>query len=134
MASFVLMWIVMMAAMMLPSLAPGLWRYHQSVWTTCNTGRGRLTTLVGLGYFFVWTLFGLAVFSVGAEMATIEMEQPALSRAVPLAAGLVVFICGALQFTKWKAHHLICCREERGRHHVPLAHAGAAWKLGLQFG
>jgi hypothetical protein len=60
-ASFLVMWVVMMVAMMLPSLAPMLWRYRQSVERTCETHRGRLTTLVGLGYFFVWTLFGLAV-------------------------------------------------------------------------
>jgi predicted metal-binding membrane protein len=128
------MWVAMMAAMMLPSLAPGLWRYHLAVGTTRNTHRGRLTMLVGVGYFFVWTLFGMAVFCVGAAMATIEMEQSALSRAVPVAAGLVVLTSGALQFTKWKVRHLICCREAPGSDYVPLAHPGAAWKLGLQFG
>jgi predicted metal-binding membrane protein len=133
-ASFVLMWVVMMAAMMLPSLAPGLWRYHRSVWTTGNTGRGRLTILVGLGYFFVWTLFGLGVFPVGAAIATVETEQPALSRAVPLVAGFVVLISGALQFTKWKVHHLIRCREAPGSSDVPLSHPGAAWRLGVQLG
>jgi predicted metal-binding membrane protein len=133
-ASFVLMWVVMMAAMMLPSLAPALWRYHQSIWTTHNACRGRLSTLVGLGYFFVWTLFGLAVFLLGAAMATIEMERPALSRAVPLGAGFVVLISGALQFTKWKAHHLIRCRDVPGRDFVPPAHSGAAWWLGLRSG
>ena len=114
-ASFAGMWIVMMAAMMLPSLAPVLWRYRESVCRAHGTYRDRLTTLLGLGYFFVWTLAGLAVFPVGVAMATIEMEQPALARAVPIAAGLVVLIAGALQFTKWKAHHLACCREAPGR-------------------
>jgi predicted metal-binding membrane protein len=133
-ASFVLMWIVMMAAMMLPSMAPALWRYYQTVRATRSTYRVRLTTLVGLGYFFVWTLFGLAVFPVGAVMATIEMEQPELSHAVPLAAGLVVLISGALQFTKWKMHHLFCCREATGRDYLLFAHPDAAWRLGMQFG
>jgi predicted metal-binding membrane protein len=133
-ASFLLMWVVMMAAMMLPSLAPRLWRYHQAVRTTRNTCRGRLTMLVGLGYFLSWTLLGLAVFSVGAMTATIEMEQPAFARAVPLAAGLVVFISGALQFTTWKVHHLIRCRETPGFSYVLFARPGAAWRLGLHFG
>lgn len=133
-ASFIGMWVVMMAAMMLPSLAPVLWRYRQSVWTTRETVRGRLTTLVGLGYFFVWTMFGLAVFPVGAATATIEMDQPALSRAVPIAAGLVVLIAGVLQFTKWKVHHLTCCREAPGRDHELSPNPGAAWKLGLHLG
>jgi predicted metal-binding membrane protein len=133
-ASFVGMWVVMMTAMMLPSLAPMLWRCHQSVGRARETLRGRLTTLVGLGYFFVWTLFGLAVFPVGVAASAIEMEQPALARAVPIAAGMVVLIAGALQFTKWKAHHLTCCREAPGRDCVLPTHAGAAWRVGLHLG
>jgi predicted metal-binding membrane protein len=133
-ASFAGMWVVMMAAMMLPSLAPLLWRYRQSFSRTRKTFRGILTTLVGLGYFFVWTLFGLAIFPVGAVMAAIEMEQPALARAVPLAAGLVVLISGALQFTKWKADHLSSCRVAPGRDYALSAHPSAAWRLGLHFG
>jgi predicted metal-binding membrane protein len=132
--SFVSMWVVMMAAMMLPSLAPVLWRYHLSLRTIRDASRGRLTTLVGLGYFFAWTLFGLAVFPVGAAMATIEMERPELARTVPIAARLVVLIAGSLQFTKWKAHHLTSCREAPGRDFVPSAGLGAAWRLGLHFG
>ena len=67
-------------------------------------------------------------------MTTIEMEQPALARAVPIAAGLIVLIAGALQFTKWKAHHLYCCREAPGRDCLPSADPGAAWRLGVHFG
>jgi predicted metal-binding membrane protein len=133
-ASFVGMWAVMMAAMMLPSLAPMLWRYRQSIGRARETVRDRLTILVGLGYFFVWTLVGLAVFMVGVAAAAIEMEQPALARAVPTAAGLAVLIAGALQFTKWKAHHLTCCREAPRRDCVLPTKADAAWKLGLDFG
>jgi len=132
--SFVGMWVVMMVAMMLPSLAPTLWRFHQSVGRARETLRGRLTTLVGLGYFLVWTLFGLAVFPVGVAAAAIEMKQPALARAVPVATGFVVLIAGALQFTKWKAHHLAWCREAPGPDCVLPTHAGAAWRLGLHFG
>jgi predicted metal-binding membrane protein len=133
-ASFVGMWVVMMAAMMLPSLVPMLWRYRQSLGTTGETLRDRLTALAGLGYFFVWTLFGLATFPVGVTMAAIEMERPALARAVPTAAGLVVLIAGVLQFTKWKAHRLACCREAPGSNGVLPAQAATAWRQGLQFG
>ncbi len=132
--SFVGMWVVMMAAMMLPSLAPVLWRYRLSLRTIRDARRGRLTTLVGFCYFFAWTLLGLAVFPVGAGMATIEMERAALARAVPIAAGWVVLIAGVLQFTKWKAHHLTSCREAPGRDFVPSADPGEAWRLGVHFG
>src|SRR5258708_33684111 len=57
-ASFVGMWVVMMAAMMLPSLVPMLRRYRQAVGTG-ETRLGGLTALVGMGYLFVWTVFGM---------------------------------------------------------------------------
>src|SRR5205807_6760265 len=58
-ASFLGMWVVMMVAMMLPSLMPMLWRYREAVGSTRdgNMGLGWLTALVGAGYFFVWTVF-----------------------------------------------------------------------------
>jgi predicted metal-binding membrane protein len=129
-ASFLGMWVVMMVAMMLPSLVPMLWRYRQAVGRTGETRLGRLTALVGVGYFFVWTVFGMAVFPLGAALAAIEMQQPALARAVPIAVGGVVLIAGALQFTAWKARQLAWCRESS-----PLpADAGAAWRHGLRLG
>ena len=82
-ASFLGMWVVMMVAMMLPSLVPMLWRYRQAVGRTGDTRLGRLTALVGVGYFIVWTVFGMAAFPLGVALATIEMQQPALARAVP---------------------------------------------------
>jgi predicted metal-binding membrane protein len=101
-ASFLGMWVVMMVAMMLPSLVPMLWRYRQAIAATGERRLGRLVALVGVAYFFVWTLFGVAVFPLGVALATIEMQQPALARAVPIAIGVVMLIAGALQFTAWR--------------------------------
>jgi predicted metal-binding membrane protein len=128
------MWVVMMVAMMLPSFAPALWRYRQAVGTTGKTHLGTLTALVAGGYFFVWTVFGMAAFSLGVALAAIEMQQPALARAVPIAVGVVVLIAGALQFSPWKAHHLACCRESPGRGRTLPADTGTAWRHGLRLG
>jgi predicted metal-binding membrane protein len=133
-AAFLGMWVVMMVAMMLPSLVPMLWRYRQAVGRTRETRVGLLTALVGAGYFFVWTVFGMAAFPLGIALATVEMQEPALSRAVPIAVGGVVLIAGALQFTAWKARHLVCCREAPGRGRTLPAHAPSAWRLGLRLG
>ncbi|HEY6675639.1 MAG TPA: DUF2182 domain-containing protein, partial [Terrimicrobium sp.] len=112
-ASFLGMWIVMMMAMMLPSLVPMLWRYRQAVASSGETRLGLLTVLVGMAYFLVWTMFGMAAYPLGVALAAIEMQQPALARAVPITAGVVFLIAGGLQFTTWKARHLACCREAR---------------------
>ena len=66
-ASFLGMWVVMMVAMMLSSLVPMLWRYRQAVGGTWETRLGRLTAPVGMGYFFVWTVLGMAAFPLGAS-------------------------------------------------------------------
>jgi predicted metal-binding membrane protein len=133
-ASFLAMWVVMMAAMMLPSLAPMLGRYRRAVGWRGETRLGRLTVLAGLGYFFVWTLFGLAVFPLGVLLATVEMEQPALARAAPVAIGVVILIAGAVQLTSWKARHLACCRETPVRGCTLPADAGTAFQQGMRFG
>jgi predicted metal-binding membrane protein len=93
-ASFLGMWVLMMVAMMLPSLVPMLWRYCQAVGRTGETRLGPLTALVGVGYFFVWAVFGMAAFPLDVALA-VEMQQPALARALPIAIGVVVLIAGA---------------------------------------
>jgi predicted metal-binding membrane protein len=170
-ASFLGMWVVMMMAMMLPSLVPMLWRYRQAVGRTAASGPtspfelrrglavalraeadkatascaeaprrrgetrlGPLTALVGVGYFFVWTVFGMAAFPMGVALAAVEMQQPALASAVPIAVGVVVLIAGSLQLTAWKARHLACCREAPGRGRTLPADAGTAWRHGLRLG
>ena len=133
-ASFVGMWVAMMAAMMLPSLVPMLWRYRQAVGGAGAACLGRLTLLVGAGYFVVWTALGIAAFPIGVALAAVEMQVPALARGVPIAVGAVVLIAGALQFTVWKARHLACCRELPGRGRTLTAGARCAWRYGLQLG
>jgi predicted metal-binding membrane protein len=128
--SFVAMWAIMMVAMMLPSLVPMLWRYRQAVG---GSGEARLTALVGLGYFIVWILFGMAIYPLGVALAAIAMELPTLSRAVPLAAGVVVAMAVALLFTAWKAHHLACCRVA-SLHQQMSADLRTAWRYGLRLG
>jgi predicted metal-binding membrane protein len=133
-ASFLGMWVVMMVPMMLPALAPMLWRYRRVVAGTRGRWLHGLTVLVGVGYFLVWTMVGIAAFPVGVALAAVEMQHPALSRAVPLAIGVMVLIAGALQFSAWKARHLACCRESPGDGCALPADAGTAWRHGLRIG
>ena len=133
-ALFLCMWVVMMVAMMLPSLVPMLQRYREAVDRTGEARLGRLTAVVGAGYFLVWTVFGMAVFPMGAALAAIEMQRGELARAVPIAAGVVVILAGALQFTAWKARHLDCRRERPGYNGTLEADAGTAWRHGLRLG
>jgi predicted metal-binding membrane protein len=132
--SFLAIWMVMMVAMMMPSLVGMLRRYRQTVVKTGETSLGWLTLLVGVGYFFVWAIVGMAVFPLGVALATFEMRLPALSRAVPSAIGVVVLIAGVFQFTPWKLNHLACCRKASPRGCTLSSDPGAAWQHGLRLG
>jgi predicted metal-binding membrane protein len=138
--SFLGMWIVMMAVMMLPALVPMLWRYRRNAGPIGRVRLAWMTALVGLGYFLVWTLIGLAVYPPGLTLAAIEMEHPTIARLVPMAAGVLVLIAGAGQLTAWKARHLACCRtwSVSARARLPAsdgeADARAALRHGLSLG
>jgi predicted metal-binding membrane protein len=138
-ASFLGLWTVMMAAMMLPSLVPVLWRYRRSAVRAGMLPPALLALLAAGGYFFLWTLLGAAVYPLGAATMMATMHFPALARAEPIAAALVVLLAGAVQLTRWKARHLACCRRQ-GRSEPlacePASPAGAltAWRQGLRLG
>jgi len=76
----------------------------------------------------------MVAFPLGAALAAVEMQQPALARAVPIAVGVIVMITGFLQLTAWKARQLSCCREAPGCGHELPPSVGTAWRHGLQLG
>src|SRR5262249_52560540 len=133
-ASFVGMWALMMVAMMLPSFVPALWRYQEAVIRTGEKRVGRLTALVGAGYFLWWTVLGLAAFPLGVALSAVEMRQPALASATPIAIGVGVLIAGTLQLTAWKARQLARCREAHGPDGALPLDAGRAWQYGVRLG
>ena len=134
-ASFVGMWLVMMIAMMLPSLAPALWRYGEALRGAGHARVASLTWLAGAGYFAVWGLLGATVFALGGAFAALQMRMPALSHAAPAVAGIIVLLAGALQLSGWKAHYLGCCRRapQCGQPALP-SRASAALRYGLGLG
>lgn len=132
-ANFLGMWIVMMPAMKLPTLLPRLLHYRAAI---AGAARGRLgcqTLLVGLGYFLIWGLAGLAVYPLGLALAAAAMRQPALAEAAPIAFALVPLLGGLLQFTAWKARQLACCRTNPEAGSLGADRA-TAWRHGLKLG
>ena len=92
-APFLAMWIVMMAAMMLPGLAPTLWRHTQA------GGRARDVLLFVASYLAVWALFGIPVYVLYRPHGT-------------LIAGLVTIAAGLYELTPLKrASRTRCCRD-----------------------
>jgi predicted metal-binding membrane protein len=133
-ASFLSMWVVMMVAMMLPSLMPILWRYRRAAERTHETRSPHLVTPFVGGYFLVWSVFGMAVFPLGAALTLVRMQFPVVARFSPIGVGVVILIAGVLQFTTWKARHLAYCSDApRPGRSLPVGTRGA-WSHGIQFG
>jgi predicted metal-binding membrane protein len=133
-AAFLGMWMTMMAAMMLPSLIPMLWRYRQALAEASRLRMNGLTALAAMAYFFIWAVFGALIFPLGAMFAELAMEHPALACSMPIALGVVVLMAGVMQFTAWKTRHLACCRDRPRRGRNMPADTTTAWRHGLGLG
>jgi len=129
-ASFLGMWTVMMVAMMVPSLAPVLWRHRLALGDGGDRRVAAHSLLVAAGYFLVWSAQGALLFPLGVAVAAATMRWPLLARAVPPGVAIVVLGAGVLQVTPWKARHLACCR----RLPRPKRDAPSAWQQGLRLG
>jgi len=94
-AFFVVLWVVMMAAMMLPGAAPAvLRRAHIG-------GRVRAVPLFVGSYLAVWTLVGVAVYAVYRPHGT-------------LVAGAVAIAAGVYELTPLKQHLRRRCHDSVG--------------------
>jgi predicted metal-binding membrane protein len=109
-------------------------RYRDAMRAVGESRLGVLTMVVAGGYFVVWTLVGVAAYPLGVALNEIAMQQPVVSRLVPIAAGVAVVIAGALQFTRWKARHLSCCRVDSGMSVTVSPDAVSAWRHGMRLG
>jgi predicted metal-binding membrane protein len=132
--SFMGMWLLMMAAMMLPSLLSMLSSYRRGLRRRGASRLAASTGLAGAGYFAAWALIGAAVYPLGTLLASAEMRSAALARLVPPATGVVLLLAGGLQLTAWKARQLWRCREPLSCCGSSAPDAHGAWRHGLRLG
>ena len=96
---FLAMWVTMMVAMMLPTVAPMVLA-HLGV--TRRRGRGIAPTLVFVvGYLLVWSAIGAVPLFAYKTFAPLG-DEPTLLRWLPALAGMMLIIAGAYQFSAWK--------------------------------
>ena len=133
-SAFAGMWGAMTVTMMLPVLAPALWRYRQRVVALRGARAAWLVAVAGAGYFSVWMAVGALVFAAGTALAAAAVRLPALAAAMPFAAGAVVLGAGVLQCSGWKMRRLACCRHAPGDGSALRERAGAAvaWRHGVR--
>ncbi|MEU9078750.1 DUF2182 domain-containing protein [Kitasatospora sp. NPDC004745] len=111
-AGFLVLWGLMMAAMMLPSVMPVVSLYLRtlSARTTGWTRAGRSTGLV-VGYLLAWEAFGLAAFGVAWAGGELAARAP---DAAPWVAAVLLAGAGLYQMSPLKDRCLRHCRSPIG--------------------
>ncbi len=104
---FVLVWTLMMAAMMLPSVAPLASLYARSM-TSSRTAR--LAGMVA-GYLLVWAAAGVPAYALAALTGWLDSHHPGAAHG--LAVGIFAS-CGVYQLTGLKDRCLAHCRSPFG--------------------
>ncbi len=108
-ALFLITWLVMMVAMMFPSVAPMTLAFAS---VTRSRGEGILPTATFvLGYLLVWTAAGLVPLAVLQAASHIWMTPPSW---LPRVGGAVIIAAGIYQFTPLKDVCLRACRSPMG--------------------
>lgn len=105
-------WMLMLAAMMLPTTLPLIDIFRRLV--RHRPERGRLVALLIVGYLSVWLLFGLAAHFVDYLLQEAAAESIWLTLNGWIVGGIVLIGAGAFQFSALKYRCLDRCRTPMG--------------------
>jgi predicted metal-binding membrane protein len=134
--AFVGAWVVMMAAMMLPSAAPMILLYGTVARNQAARGRRFVPTWIfALGYLLVWAAFGVLVYLASRLVALALTTSMLLAAWAPYGVAAVLLVAGAYQFTPLKRVCLRACQGPLGflMNHWKPGPAGAL-RMGLEHG
>lgn len=116
------MWVVMMAAMMLPSAWPMVLAYDRMD-RVSRAGTGGSTTLFIAGYAAVWATFAFAATSLQWALHSITLVDGMGQATQSWQAGLLLVGTGIFQFSPVKKRNLGTCR-------TPLGFLTSSWRDG----
>ncbi len=133
---FVGIWVTMMAAMMLPSVAPMALLFAKVSGERARRGGSFVPTWIFLGgYFAAWTGYGLAAYGLFRLIRTLDLHVLAWSAQGPKVAGAAVAAAGVYQLTPLKR---VCLRHCRSPLHFVLGGwrdgPRGALRMGLEHG
>ena len=122
---FVGIWVTMMAAMMLPSVAPMVLLFDR---VSSERARRELpyvpTWIFAASYFAVWTVYGLAAFGLYRGVRALDIGFLNWDRGGPYVAGALVALAGLYELTPLKQ---VCLRHCRSPMHFVLT----GWREGV---
>lgn len=101
--TFCVMWGLMMAAMMLPSISPLFLKYVRLIDKQSWLGFTSFFT----GYFFIWSATGVVAFFVAWFFGKLAYDLPI---ATTITAIIAYVICGLYQISRFKEQCLTKCR------------------------
>jgi len=129
---FVGAWVVMMAAMMLPSAAPLVLLYRAAG----PNGRAANAIPLVAGYLLAWAVFGACVYAAQQALGAAIQSSSTLSDAQPYAVAGSLAVAGIYQFTPLKRACLRQCRSPLDflMHRWRGPGAFGALRLGLEHG
>jgi predicted metal-binding membrane protein len=140
---YVTVWVVMMAAMMFPSVAPTVLMYDRLREGHRARGKGAAPDATGLfvtGYLCVWTAAGLLAYGLFELVRALDPPFLAWDEAGRYVTGAVIVAAAVYQLTPLKQACLVKCRSpmmflaERWRHGraggLELGVRHGAWCLG----
>lgn len=126
--AFAAMWTLMMAAMMLPAVAPLASMYARTV-------RGHPARLVGFaaGYVLAWASTAVIAFAVASLFDALAEDRPGVAHAVAVTAFAA---CGIYQLTPMKQWCLRHCRSPLGHllHYASYRGATRDLRAGVHHG
>jgi predicted metal-binding membrane protein len=123
---YVTAWVVMMAAMMFPSIAPMVVmfaRMQAGKRERGNSVEAGATTCFVFGYLVTWTLAGLLAYAILETGRGLNVDALSWDRAAPYVAGAVIVAAAIYQLTPLKDACLRKCRN-------PFMFVLQTWKPG----
>jgi predicted metal-binding membrane protein len=107
---FVLLWVVMMAAMMFPSVAPTVALHARMTRTRTPLAPSAFT----IGYLLTWTAAGAAAWITGTVISRMAGDVLAWDDAGRVVAGAAIVVAGVYELTPLKNVCLTRCRSPLG--------------------
>jgi predicted metal-binding membrane protein len=131
---FLGLWILMMAAMMLPSVAPVAVLWARSI-SGISAGLGRVVRMILFvsGYLLAWAACGAVAYAALAGSGRLLAVSPAAAKW--LGAGIFI-VAGSYQFTPFKDWCLRRCRSPIGAlmHYIGFKGRSRDLRVGLHHG
>jgi predicted metal-binding membrane protein len=118
-------WVTMMAAMMLPSVAPMVLLFDKVSGERARRGRADVPTWIfAASYLVVWTIYGIGAYALYRGVRALDLEFLDWNRGGPYLAGGLLALAGIYELTPLKT---VCLRHCRSPMHFILG----GWREGI---